>query len=123
MQFSPEIGEKVRVYYNFRLKCLSVQTYQPHRGGWRLYYHVDNLALENARFKVQIAGRQRCLREKRKNVHAYIEGIVAPQRRDGDWIGIHYNPYQSASFVKDDGFAIRQADYVLFVGSRPFVEV
>lgn len=123
MTFQPEIGEKVRVYYNFRLKCLSVQTYQPHRGGWRLYYHVDHLALEKAKFKVSQSGRRRCLQEKRKNVHAYVEGVVAPQRSDGDWMGIRYNPYEWGEFLKDDGVAIYFADYVLFRYSRAFVEV
>lgn len=97
----PEIGEKVRVYWNLRLHCFSVQTYRPDLGGWRLYYWCDNLALKQCQLKVSQAGRERCLREKRKNVHAYVQGIVTeiPSFKE-DWTLIKYNPYECGSFTR-----------------------
>ena len=64
---------KVRVYRNLHKQCLSVL----HRTkrGWRLWKHVDGIELENVKFKVSQAGRKRVLRKKRKNVHAFVEGI------------------------------------------------
>lgn len=73
----------------------------------RVIAHRDQALLFDAKFKVSEAGRQRVLKEKRKNVHA---GVV------GDWIdsssdyvtidavaingsAITYNPYKYSTFV------------------------
>lgn len=61
--------EIVRVYRNLTRGCLSVMR----RG--LVVAHVESVALHGARFVVQEAGRQRVLRDRRKNVHAFVEGI------------------------------------------------
>ena len=90
---------KVFIYFNLRKKLWSVKALQgPDRG--RVIKHCDSFTLEHAQFKVSESGRQRVLREKRKNVHAGIVGI---------WCGAHgsghlensvtYNPYKYNTFV------------------------
>lgn len=66
----PVAPDRARVYYNLNLDCLSVIDAET----GRLYCHAHRVELHDAQFRVQEAGRQRVLREKRKNVHAYIVG-------------------------------------------------
>jgi hypothetical protein len=83
-------------------ECWSITAvYGPDAG--KVIAHADSIALYNARFVVSENGRQRVLRERRKNVHAWIIGELAP---DHDWIAnptgldalIWYNPYQVPQF-------------------------
>ena len=62
--------DRVKVYYNLNLDCLSVIDAET----GLLYCHAHRVELHDAKFRVQEAGRQRVLREKRKNVHAYVVG-------------------------------------------------
>ena len=95
------LNKKVQVYYNLHKKCLSVRK----RG--IVIDHVDSIILKDATFHIQHAGRKKVLREKRKNVHAYVSGKFKEsfwhtQAPDYVWIAkqrITYNPYKHKSFV------------------------
>lgn len=89
------IGLQVRVYRNLHRGCLSIQH------GGRVVAHVNNITLDGVTFKVSQAGRQRCLREKRKNVHAYVVGTVVSLTASAEGIPVRYNPYQMDSFQVD----------------------
>jgi hypothetical protein len=88
----------------------------------RVITHTRHLALMDCTFKVSEAGRQRVLRERRKNVHAGIVGtapksILTAIKSDymaGDGVPITYNPYKYDSFVSklDDTRKIKQAKIV-----------
>jgi hypothetical protein len=54
---------RVQVYYNLHKRCLSVR----HRG--KVIKHAKSVILRDASFRVQPAGRERVLKQKRKNVH------------------------------------------------------
>jgi hypothetical protein len=91
------------VYFNLHRHCFSVKSLST----GRVIAHADTITLKNASFKVSEAGRQRVLREKRKNVHA---GVV------GDWDNsvlekrqmplfsrrVSYNPYKASTFFYTD---------------------
>ena len=62
--------DRVKVYYNLQKDCLSVIDAET----GLLYCHAHRVELHNAKFRVQLAGRNRVVKEKRKNVHAYIVG-------------------------------------------------
>jgi hypothetical protein len=87
------IGTQVRCYWNFHRKLFSVQV--KGEKGWRVAGHARNIRLENVRFKVNEAGRERVLRERKKNVHAMIHGTICAQRLvDGNGgFYVSYNPY------------------------------
>lgn len=94
------VGRKVRVYRNLHTGTYSVQERQ--RSSWIVVAHCDRATLRDAEFRVSEAGRQRVLRERRKNVHAYVYGITA---RAPSWFdmlkytdNVAYNPYRGASF-------------------------
>ena len=92
---------KVRVYRNLTKKCLSVQTMTDK--GWRVTRHVQSICLSAASFKVSEAGRQRVLLQKRKNVHAFVEGYETDSFDESTAKGVSYNPYKSSHFfLKDD---------------------
>ncbi len=97
---------RVYVYFNLHRKCFSIKALEGANKG-RVVAHSDKVLVFDATFKVSEAGRQRVLRERKKNVHA---GVV------GHWIGsiddeltierivyngtpITYNPYKYNTFV------------------------
>lgn len=95
---------KVRVYFNLHKKVWSVQTYKPGKG-WRVDFHSNGrtLCLTDVTFHVSEAGRQRVLREKRKNVHAYAIGTLV------GWLpssfklkAVSYNPYKAPTFMCEE---------------------
>jgi hypothetical protein len=109
---------KVFVYYNLHRKCFSVKTLEGEFKG-RVIAHASYVSLHDCRFKVSEAGRQRVLREKRKNVHAGVVGnlgtIVFPGEKDSfnrinGTYGIilenphrqvKYNPYKLDKFYRE----------------------
>ena len=80
---------KVRVYRNLNKDCLSVQ--EKTEKGWRVKRWVDSISLKNVTFKVYESGRNKVLKDKRKNVHAYIEGEDTKQNFQYNRI-VSYNP-------------------------------
>ena len=88
---------KVDVYFNLHKKCLSVR----HKG--KVVHHSNYATILNPIFVVSEAGRQRVLRERRKNVHAFVRGELASLENkpcDGNLEPITYNPYKYSSFVR-----------------------
>jgi hypothetical protein len=101
-------GRLVRVYRNLRRGCYSVQIRDG--GEWRVAAHTTRLDLRDARFEVSEKGRQRVVRERRKNVHAWIIGTVdrGPEVWDmAELVG--YNPYNAPTFVTAAGRPVRTA--------------
>lgn len=95
---------KVFAYRNLHRKCWSVKALEgPFKG--RVIYHAEELSLFNCKLKVSQAGRQRVLREQKKNVHAGVEGILDVHNdaaRHGLLafaVPVTYNPYKYDSFV------------------------
>ena len=97
-------GDKVEIYRNLHNNTFSVR-----RDG-KVVRHIENfeiLRLTDAKFAVQPAGRAKVIREKKKNVHAFIRGTVD---KEGGNLGeappheifeVSYNPYKSDMFQKD----------------------
>ena len=64
---------KVFIYFNLHRKCFSVKALEGAKKG-RVVAHVNDAIVYNPTFKVSEAGRQRVLRERKKNVHAGVVG-------------------------------------------------
>jgi hypothetical protein len=94
---------KVKVYFNLHRKLFSVVALEGERKG-RVFAHADHLVLKNVRFKVSEAGRQRVLREKRKNVHAFVVGDLHDYFPSALFTTREatYNPYLYSTFVFKD---------------------
>jgi len=81
--------------------------------------HTCHLMLEDCSLRVGKKGKQRVRDEKRKNVHAYIQGrqlVACDQAVFYDRaVPISYNPYVNDSFVrKDTGEPVYKADVIIF---------
>ena len=112
---------RVQVYYNLHKKCLSVR----HKG--KVIEHAQEVTLTDARFHVQQAGRERVLKQKRKNVHAYVSGKLKEtfwftQAPKYIWTAkqrVTYNPYKYKNFVdKETLKPVASAEVVHISGKR-----
>ena len=121
-------GKKVRVYWNLHKKCFSVISLEKEKKGL-VVAHVNQLNLDSPVFKVSEKGRQRVLIEKKKNVHAYVKGTVAPLeglQRKKLFIRCFqtacYEPYTMESFETfPDETPIYEAPHVIFRKGELFV--
>ena len=111
---------RVFVYFNLHKKCFSIKALEGDRKG-RVVAHSNTVLLESCKFKVSEAGRQRVLREKRKNVHAGVTGVwINGDRAESHYeflsmVGraVTYNPYKYDSFViKATEQSVDRADVV-----------
>jgi hypothetical protein len=113
----PEPGERVFVYRNLHKRMWSVKSAETNR----LLCHSSNLILRQCQFRVSEAGRQRVIREGRKNVHAGIygywcEGISVLLIRVRGWDEVTYDPYSQSKFTRvEDGSKIEFAPYTVFM--------
>jgi len=97
---------KVFVYFNLHRKLFSIKALEGDMKG-RVIAHRQHVLLNDATFKVSEAGRQRVIRERRKNVHAGVSGTWFEddvQGKTSAFIGINgsaimYNPYRYSTFV------------------------
>lgn len=137
---------KVFVYFNLHRKLWSVKALDGKARG-KVIAHCERVIVRGASFKVSEAGRQRVLREGRKNVHAGIVGELeaytgyptpanptaslfpygtwtngvdtryARQSRDYGQCA-RYNPRELSHFVDDNGARVDRAEMVYFAGNR-----
>ena len=92
------INENVMIYRNLHKNCWSAKS---SKTGIVLFHSLEVL-LKKAKFKVSEAGRQRVLKEKAKNVHAGVIGIVCGVEADESIFTerVRYNPYETETFIK-----------------------
>ena len=90
-------SEPMRVYRNLHKKCWSVQ--QKQKGRWKVVAHAESITLLDCVFRVSEAGRQRVLRESRKNVHAYIQGFYVPDSKAIVSAWCHLGDYQQPAVI------------------------
>lgn len=94
----------VRVFKNHKHGCYSIMQ----RGVVRA--SARQVRLRDVEFRVREAGRQRMLREQRRNVHAFAVGRLVDFVHPGDTRdmepmvgrGAFYDPWRFASFVDSD---------------------
>jgi len=114
---------KVYVYFNLHKRVWSVKALEgPAKG--RVILHTDSLFLEDCVFKVSEAGRQRVIRERRKNVHAGVVGYMRHPQATTVACTRHvtYDPYKYANFVDAlDQRPRHAAPFAQFKSGRVFV--
>lgn len=119
---------RVRVYKNLHKDCYSVRAMEgPMKG--LVIAHCNNIVLKDAKYIVSEKGRERVLRERTKNVHAFVEGYIVSLvtiGKSGFDYPIHtqlpfetsyevtYNPYKFSSFVyKESHTPIEKSCYAV----------
>ena len=98
-----DFNKKVKIYKNLHNGLFSVMQNS------LVVAHVESFLLNNVVFKVNESGRQRVIKEKKKNVHAFITGILKSVNEEhalifkGQLSPITYNPYKASNFYfRDD---------------------
>jgi hypothetical protein len=132
-RYKIDFDKKVYVYRNLHKGCWSVKQ------NGLVKAHSLEMEMFSCMMKINQAGWLRVIREKRKNVHAFVHGYIhpnfigldfEPEPIDGDrkvWTDlpedqmreIRYNPYDRASFTyRDDGSPAWFASYARFDEKR-----
>jgi hypothetical protein len=92
---------RVEVYYNLHKNVFSVR----HKG--KVIAWGNRVTIENPEYVVREKGRQKVLKEGRKNVHAFVRGTLSDIDIFNDHYGsmrpmpqeVTYNPYKYDSFM------------------------
>jgi hypothetical protein len=109
---------RVFVYFNLHSKVWSIKALEGAFAG-RVVAHATYVQLRDVECRVSEAGRQRVIREQRKNVHAGLvgelrcydgkarlafewDGEFDATQNGREWFGITYNPYKGPTFVRRD---------------------
>ena len=120
-----DLNRRVYVYFNLHKKVWSV------RQKGTPVEHTKHIMLEDVSFLVGQAGRKKVLKEKRKNVHAFVVGLLTNpcQKFVTSYIvkqkysAIIYNPYMYQSFVRlDDKKSVKTARYVDMMIHNDYIE-
>jgi len=122
------VSTRVEAYYNLHKKCLSYR-----QRGERVQ-HAHTLLLNDVKFAVQPAGREKTRQTGQKRVHAFARGEVAfvrhlstddcgdlsPENMDRQkYPRITYNPHKHDSFVfKHSGEPVHEATQVALIGNQ-----
>lgn len=108
---------RVEIYKNLHNGLMSVR-----ECGGRVLTHENLVFVRNPRFVVQPAGRERVLREARKNVHAFVRGELVGFSEGtlngfggwGKWDMASYNPYKMDTFYcKATDTPLTEAQYAV----------
>lgn len=120
---------KVFVYFNLHKRLFSIRSMEGNNKG-KVIAHLSYVLLDNPRFKVSKAGRDRVLREGRKNVHAGVVGDFCTSLIASDkvaWEPVRYNPYLFDSFVDDNKQPVAFADVafmqVMPITKKPLINI
>jgi len=114
-------GDRVEVYRNLHKDCFSI------RKNGRVVdyrYNDEQLTLVDVKFAVQPAGRVKVLRERKKNVHAFVRGTVSFNSPVAHQELVSYNPYKGDSFFTTFGgnrIPIQSAKRVTLTGGKLYV--
>jgi hypothetical protein len=115
------IGERVMVYYNLHKHTFSVQ-----KNGI-VVFHADYLKLKDVEFRVRVGGKEKVRKEKSKNVHAFVIGVLEDfceypcEEMLEEPVGeiITYNPYLYDSFVfRKTKEPVYNANEVVMINSK-----
>lgn len=88
---------KVKVYRNLHRKCWSIMDPKTRR----VIDRKTSLSLSNVSLIVGESGRERVIREKAKNVHAYAIGEISKNAcSEQGMVEVTYNPYVAGYFFE-----------------------
>jgi hypothetical protein len=116
-------GLTTRIYRNLQTGTMSLQ--QKIDKSWLVVGHVTNAVIEYPSFHISQGGKNRVIREKRKNVHAWAVGrlvgvkIDLPNRLEE----IYYCPYNTERFAwKKTGEPIESPNLLVVIENRVFCD-
>lgn len=130
---------KAFIYYNLQSAKWSIKALDGEFKGL-VIGHADGVQLKDCIFKVSEKGRQRVIKEQRKNVHAGIEGELTqvlnfiprkPVKLPTGWkprgiwcTRVGYNPYMFSTFVvrSDWSKQVHSAQHVVLQDKKVYIK-
>ena len=103
-------GQKVLVYKNLHNGLYSLMCPKSRV----VLAHGMDFNLVDCYFRVNEAGRQKVIKEKRNNIHAFVLGILTDGLREREKVQVSYNPYKSNKFKLGGKLPIDFCDYLTF---------
>jgi len=118
-RYKINLDKPIKVYRNLHKQCWSIQQ------DGLVKAHTNLIKLFDCEFIVNQKGREKVIKEKRKNVHAFIKGYLSElfdsMLNAGHGTEITYNPYKNEFFYeKNGGSSIHTADAVLLDDRKVF---
>lgn len=117
---------KVDIYRNLHKKVWSVRDCKTRR----VVKHVNHAYVLSAELVVGEKSRQRVIREKSKNAHAFVRGLYSHRQEVLDLtnlgldtlIEISYNPYRFGYFFRTDTLEpVHTSSYVVLQNGRAYI--
>ena len=112
---------RVEVYRNLHKNCWSIRDLST----GRVYQHAAQFVVRSshnkpASFVVQPGGRERVVKEGRKNVHAFVRGTYGSPHfngldRERYSIKVSYNPYKAPHFVDSNNNKVAATDGLILL--------
>lgn len=109
-----EKGQEVLIYRNLHRGCWSIKDA---KSKLVLGYCMD-VQLKDVTTKVSEAGRQKVIREKKKNVHAFIKGKIVGFDKGKHKKTAYYNPYKTKTFLDENGNPFTEAKAVTMTDGK-----
>ena len=117
-------ANKYFCYYNLHKHVFSMKDLKTNIVDKQKYSNI--IVMKECVFKVSQKGRERVLKEKRKNVHAGVVGLFISKELNfsiEDFVEITYNPYMYDSFVlKDSKEPVESAELVVLKDKKVFAK-
>ncbi len=107
---SLDISSKVEVYRN--LHDITGKNKYSIRQKGLVIGHANLIYMNDVNFVVNQKGRQKVIKNKQKNVHAFLRGFITTHRSPISK-RITYNPYINDSFINHSGQSIKTANAVI----------
>lgn len=109
-------NKKCYVYKNLHNGLWSIQQ------AGRVVCHTDDICLADVEFRVRRGGRERVLRERKKNVHAFTIGYLCSPSHvynvTREMVPVSYNPYRGDSFYdKNSNANVNKCEHVQMITS------
>ncbi|QAS54760.1 hypothetical protein [Halobacillus litoralis] len=111
-------GDRVDVYKNLHTGGFSVRS----KSSGKVLCHVDSVTLTDCKFHVSKSGREKTVKEKRRRVHAWVQGTldqIEPICEPNIEGIVYYNPYKTETFVEGEE-TVTYAENVLLKGDHAY---
>lgn len=101
-----DVDKPVKCYRNLHCDTFSILQ------GNHVVAHARDITLRNCDFVVREAGRQKAIKEGRKNVHAFVVGLIDDKPKPSNLSQIRYNPTMGSAFFDSQGNPVLTACHV-----------
>lgn len=88
--------------------------------------HTTKITLKDCEFKVNKSGKDRCISNKTRNVHAFVRGTISNDNPSGLAFVLHYEPYKELGFyykIHDECIELTKSDIVFIDTNKIYCQL